>query len=397
MRLLFIHTLYSPHVGGGAELILQEHAEQLAKRGHSVGVLTTGPEPGLAAEERGGVRVFRAGIENLYWHFTQARPNPLVRAAWHWRDRYNESMRKYVREVIKTERPDVVICHNLGGWSISAWDEVTAHRLPIVQVIHDLYLVCARSNMFRSGKACEEQCAVCSVLRSRHVEASRQIAAVVGVSHYVLDRLSGFGLFRGVSQSVVHNAREIPDPGLRTGVSSDAPLRFGYIGTLDKAKGLEWLIEQFRTEGSGATMTIAGKGQIAYETRLRALADSGNIRFVGYMESREFYSSIDVCIVPSIWPDTFPGVAYEACAHHVPVIASRVGGLPEIIREGVNGILCNPKDRSSLGNAMRRVREDRALLKRFAENARQSVAEMLDIERVHSQYEALYRKVAGVS
>jgi glycosyltransferase involved in cell wall biosynthesis len=111
------------------------------------------------------------------------------------------------------------------------------------------------------------------------------------------------------------------------------------------------------------------------------------------VESRDFYSKVDVCIVPSIWPDTFPGVAYEACAHHVPVIASRVGGLPEIIRDGINGILCDPDDKDSLRKAIRKMDSDRSFMRQLASNARGSVEEMLDIERVQSQYEALYTKI----
>src|SRR3546814_9130954 len=81
-----------------------------------------------------GVRVYRANLANSYWHYTQQRPSRVARLGWHYRDRYNRDMRCHVREVIAREQPDIVVCNNLTGWSISAWDEITAAGLPIVQV-----------------------------------------------------------------------------------------------------------------------------------------------------------------------------------------------------------------------------------------------------------------------
>ena len=160
-----------------------------------VTVLATGPDAGLSMQLQDGVRVYRAGLANHYWHYTQQRPGRLARLGWHYRDRYNADMRQHVREVIQREQPEIVVSNNLTGWSISAWDEITAAGLPIVQVLHDLYLLCPKDTMFNHGKSCQRQCGLCSVFRLGHARASAQVATVIGVSRFVLERITAQGYF----------------------------------------------------------------------------------------------------------------------------------------------------------------------------------------------------------
>ena len=390
MKVLILHTLYAPHIGGGAEIVVRQLAEGLQDRGCSVAVLATGPQPGLVDDVVSGVRVYRAGLDNFYWHFTQSRPNPLLRLGWHVRDRYNRSMRRHVRKVIELERPDVVLCNNLTGWSISAWDEISAAGLPIVQVLHDLYLLCPKDTMFSKGRSCERQCGMCSALRHPHVAASAQVDAVIGVSRFVLDRLKIHGYFSRASQHVVHNCIS-PATGMLAAPRRphNGPLRFGYIGTLSANKGVGWLIEQFQALSTDATLVVAGRGKLDYEQTLREMADPSKVRLVGYQPSDRFMQEIDVLVVPSIWGEPFGLVAVEACAQHLPVIATNMGGLPEIIQDNLNGLLCSPDDPDSLGRAILKLSMDSTLRQRLAGQARNSVAAFLNTERMLDQYQSI--------
>ncbi|WP_285424429.1 glycosyltransferase family 4 protein [Pseudomonas sp. efr-133-TYG-103a] len=397
MKILFISSLYSPHVGGGAEIILQRTVEGLQQRGCQVSVLVTGPDAGLAVDSVNGVKVYRAGLHNFYWQFSAQRPGRLARLGWHLRDRYNGAMRSYVKEVINDEQPQLVVCHNLAGWSVSVWDEITAAGLPIVQVLHDMYLMCPSSNMFKRGQCCQQQCGTCQSFRKNHDARSAQVSAVVGVSQFILDKLQKRGYFSAAKNYVVHNASPYTpvhnapykqrqrDPALKK-----APLRFGYMGTLSQQKGVRWLIEQFQRLPFDATLQIAGRGQAEDEAAFKALATSPNIRFVGYQKPEAFYSQIDVAVVPSVWNEPFGMVAVEACAHSVPVIASRMGGLPEIIQDPLNGLLCSPDDPDSLGHAMLRLHQQPELLARLSGQARVSVAALLDLELMLDSYESIF-------
>jgi glycosyltransferase involved in cell wall biosynthesis len=399
MKLLFLNSLYAPHIGGGAEIVLQRTVEGLQQRGDEVCVLATGPQPGLHTSNVRGVKVYRAGLLNTYWPFSPQRPGALVRLGWHVRDRYNAAMRQYVRDVIAKEQIDVVVCHNLAGWSVAAWDEITDAGIPIVQVLHDLYLLCPGSNMFKKGTACTAPCTLCRVLRQGHAQRSTQVAAVVGVSEFLLQRVRAAGLFSRSNASVVYSATPRADAPLMAyqapQEATPAPVRFGYMGTLSEQKGLAWLIRQFNTLDFPATLDIAGRGQADYEVQLKALAgDTPRIRFVGYQSPESFYQQIDVAVVPSMWNEPFGLVAVEACAHSVPVIASCRGGLPEIIEDGVNGLLCYPEHPGSLGTAMKHMAQDAGLRQRLTDQARCSVEHLLDMERMLDAYQHIFRQAA---
>jgi glycosyltransferase involved in cell wall biosynthesis len=162
------------------------------------------------------------------------------------------------------------------------------------------------------------------------------------------------------------------------------------MGTLSDQKGVRWLIEQFQRLPFNATLQIAGRGQLDDEARLKALVTSPNISFVGYQKPEVFYNQIDVAVVPSIWNEPFGLVAVEACAHSVPVVASRMGGLPEIIQDSLNGLLCSPGDPDSLGQAMLKLHQQPELLKRLSQQARVSVAALLSVDLMLDSYESIF-------
>ncbi|WP_371231678.1 glycosyltransferase family 4 protein [Pseudomonas sp. QE6] len=390
MKLLFLNTLYAPQVGGGAELMVQAMVEGLQGRGHAVRVLSAGPEAGLQEELYNGVPVLRAGLRNLYWPFADPRPGPLRRLAWHALDRYNRGMRDVLAQVLAQNRPDVVVCHNLAGWSIAAWDAIRDAGLPIVQVLHDQYLTCPRGMRFNKGRHCQRQCGSCAFLRRSHAQASERVDTVVGVSRYQLAALVDAGYFTCSQRYVVYNcAPFIPWQEAPAEVAQHRPLRFGFIGALTPNKGVKWLIEQFQKQALDASLLIAGRGETGYVNTLKSLADPQHVHFVGYRNPCGFFAEIDVAVVPSIGPESFGLVALEACAHHLPVIVSTRGGLVEIVRDGINGLHCSPERPDSLGEALRRLAEDVPLRQRLASQARDSVASMLSVERMLDEYEAV--------
>ncbi|MFM0198503.1 glycosyltransferase family 4 protein [Paraburkholderia fungorum] len=392
MKILYICSLYDPHIGGGAEISLRNLVKGMRARGHDVAVLTTGPSAGLVVDIVDEVTIYRAGLKNTFWHHPLRRRNLLARVFWHLRDSYNASMRSYVGSVIEKERPDVVSCHNLTGWSISAWDEIKAAKVPFIQVLHDLYLVCVRSNRFRGGSVCQKTCNECRFLRKRHARASMAASAVVGVSQYILNVMRDSGYFAGVVGKTIYNARSIP----LTDVSAPThgvPVKFGYIGTLSEAKGVEWMLEEFQASKVEGTLYLAGKGDHQYEAYLKSKFASSRVVFVGYVEPRKFFKTVEVCIVPSLWPEPLGMVAAEACAYGIPVITTRQGGLPEIIKDGVNGLLCDTEDKNSLRRAIEKIATDPAVYISLAENSRVSVQSFIDPDQMLEKYEDLLRHI----
>lgn len=387
-KFLFINSLYHPNVGGGAEIIMQIQAEGLVRRGFDVTVLATSDKVGLSsAEVLNGVKIYRAGIKNFYWQYNGRPSSSLLKLGWHLRDMYNFQMKDYVTDVIEKEGITLVFCHNLSGWSVSVFDAIKSLGIPVVQVLHDQYFRCPNSNMFNGLHACKSQCAKCSVLRYIHKSASSKVDAVVGVSKFVLDSMISSGYFNDVPSYVINNARTLSISESYKVWSNPRELKFGYLGTLAKSKGIELLLEEFSNLNIESTLFVGGKGMPEYEEYLKSKYENNkSIQFLGYVKPREFYELIDISIVPSIWPDTFPGVAFESLAYSVPVIANDIGGLPEIVKHEINGILCDTNVKNSISNAMLKLFEDRDLLLKLIENSKDSVKPYLSVDRMLNEY-----------
>lgn len=392
MKILYLNSLYSPLIEGGAEISLKLIVEGMKSLGHEVAVLSLMPEKGLKKELVDGVKVYRAGLQNGYWPYSKTKKNKLARLAWHYRDQFNESMAEVVKQVLDLENPDIVSCHNLAGWSAEVWKPISEARIPIVQVLHDLYLLCPNSNMFKNEQTCENQCLSCKLLRSNHAEKSMQVSAVVGISNSILQRFMDFGYFENASKNIIYNTRTVPNPPPKAPRKSEQPMRFGYLGTLSKVKGLEWLIEEFKTLDFDASLSIAGKGDKAYEKHLKGLSPGAAIDFVGYVNSTGFLADIDVLVVPSLWEEPLGMVAIEALANHVPVIANKRGGLQETVKDGVNGLYCYDSAPNSLSAVMRQIYFEPELYNQFSQAARESVASILDADRMIAEYEAVLKK-----
>ena len=135
--------------------------------------------------------------------------------------------------------------------------------------------------------------------------------------------------------------------------------RFGYIGTIAPHKGVHVLIDAFRTlDETDVTLDVHGSltVQPAYAARLRdAAAGDARIRFHGgFPEGGQdaALAALDALVVPSVWWENSPLTALEALAAGVPVIASKTGGVPEIVPEGA-GLLVAPGDVAALREALR--------------------------------------------
>lgn len=358
MKIAFISGLYPPAVIGGAEIILQNLVEGIRAQGHEVLVLTTKEEGEVDRELVNGVPVIRVPIRNIYWHGHRERPGVVKRAIWHAVDSANFSMLSAARKILQEERPDALNVHVIEGWSAGVLEVGKSLGIPTVQVLHSRNFICPNSNMFRNGRACKTQCLSCKILRIRHRSISNSADAVVGVSQFVLDRHLSEGYFSKTKrQTAIHNARDLPtadlEPRCPKANRNKQNLIFGFIGTLNPAKGVELLIEEFLSTGiDAAELWIAGSGKPKYEADLISRYASSRVNFLGYLKPTDFFPYVDVLVVPSLTEDTLPTVVPEAFAFGLPVIASRRGGIPEMVRDGENGCLFEPNNRGELAGVM---------------------------------------------
>ena len=395
MKILFINTLYSPHIGGGAEVILKSLVEGIAERGHEVRVLTTCADDGIHTETIDGIRIIRVGIKNIYWNYKADKKPTLHRLLWHLRDIYNTGMAAIVDQILHEFQPDVVNTHNIVGFSASIWPVIRKHGIPIVQVLHDQYALCPNSNMFKGGERCEKQCTKCKIFRLPHKTLSNNVDCIVGVSDFVLKHHLYNGLFSQAKvKTAIINAKSFKSFSMPQPLSIRKNVRFGYIGGLVPAKGIELLLQTFagQSELTEISLVVAGSGSTEYVKELEKFK-SDRITFLGYSSPEFFFSNIDVLVVPSLWNDTLPTVVFESLVNGVPVLGSSRGGIPEMIEDGKNGFLFNPDTPEELAILIRKIALKPSLIDEMQVAALKSAQRFIDMNAWIDKYIELFEKM----
>ena len=393
--ILVVNVLYHPLVGGGAEITIKNLYEGLVGRGFVVNVLTF-HDKGRCEECINGVRVFREKIPNLYLplFINRKKPNIFVRRLWHLVDVYNLVSESLVRDYIDNLRPDIIISHNLPGFSPSIWEVAFNKGIPIIQVLHDLYLLCP-TNMFRNEAVCSKQCKKCHMLRLFHRQLSNRLTAVVGISNFILNKFLSHDYFNRVPiKRVIHNSRKIEL--VRNFVNqnqcrhSNKWVTFGYIGNIAPNKGVEILLKAYlKVKAKYTELLIAGSGEESYLKYLREEYSDVNIKWLGWIDPKCFFTRVDFTIVPSIWYENFPGVLIESFAYGVPVIASNIGGIPEMVVEGKNGLLFDPGNEEDLAEKLELAVGGVEYWRKRREVIRKSGRKFLDYKKWVTKWEEL--------
>ncbi|SRR5579862_44684 len=346
MRVLIISNLFPPFSLGGAEMAASSLAARLAGGGHEVCVLTSAPRPAQEESSRraDGVRIERRFFPNSYSVF-EARARPVLhKAAWHFRDHFNRHSESICRAVVEAFRPDIVNTHDLQGIGYNIVREIGRRGLPCVQTLHDLGFLCINMNMFRDGEACRRRhapCAVSSLLKGAYLSTIKTLA-FWSPSQALLERYRPHLPRHVEAVSIPLPLRFSPPPeGIEA--RSAAPVRLLYAGQFTEPKGVGFLLETLEplAEGNRFELALAGGGPLL-ERLKEKYAGKTWVSFAGRLPPEEvagFMARGDLLMIPSLWFENSPVVAYQAGQLGLPILASNVGGLPELVRDGVNGLL----------------------------------------------------------
>jgi glycosyltransferase involved in cell wall biosynthesis len=331
LRILLVNTLYPPVVVGGAEVSVSLLAESLASMGHHVATVCLNKEPHLSVDEVNGVRVYRVPLDNIYWPFGQPeKPALLDRLKWHLGDTWNRKAARRFGRILDIEKPDVVHTNNLTGFSVSLWSEANRRDIRIVHTLRDYSLTCKRSTLFKNGAACERRCPACATMTAPYLYASRLVDVVASNSRFVLDTHHRLGYFSRTPDKVIFNIADIRDSVPIARPSGD-DLVFGFIGRIEAEKGIDIVLKAVDLlPDAGWRLKIAGAGADPYVNNLKARHRTDRIEWVGFANAREFYASIDVCLISSVWPEPLPRTLIESISNGCATICSTAGGIPEI-------------------------------------------------------------------
>ncbi|HLM65884.1 MAG TPA: glycosyltransferase family 4 protein [Longimicrobium sp.] len=198
---------------------------------------------------------------------------------------------------------------------------------------------------------------------------------------------------------VIHNGIDTPALDAVAPAALGLPagaLAMGFVGRFDDRKGILDLANAWPAVAAAlpdAHLVMVGKGP--EEQRVRAmLADAPRVHWLGYRaDATAVMKALDVLAAPSHW-EGFGLVAAEALAVGTPVVAAAASSIPEIVRDGAEGLLVPPRDPSALADALVRLGRDGAMRAGMAAAGRERIRTHFSIDRMIDRYETLLRDVA---
>jgi glycosyltransferase involved in cell wall biosynthesis len=333
----------------------------------------------------------------------EQRPYPV-----HWVDRRQPKGWLHLRTAVlvrKRAAPADVV-YTTGMFGRSAAGATTARRPYVLKLTADPAFERARRRGLVGGGLEEFQGGgggvTSRLLRAARDAELRRAAHVLCPSAYLRELAVSWGV-PSERVSVLPNAApvapELPDRG-------ELQRRFGlngaslaFAGRLTAQKSLEVAVRAV-AQADGVVLAIAGEGpdQAPLERLSTELGIADRVHFLGPQPRErvlELFHAADAAILSSSW-ENFPHTVVEALALGTPVLATRTGGVAEVVRDGENGLLVEPGDADALGAAIRRYFADDELRERLRAAAAPSVADYAP-ERILSRLEDVLTRVVGRS
>jgi glycosyltransferase involved in cell wall biosynthesis len=386
-KILFICDAFWPYIGG-AEISAITILSNLSRYNLDVCVLTHKFHQTKSKETYNNMQIYR---ERLYY---PSSINPLII------DYVNRIIFYIISfliifKYIKKTKPNMIITQQL--ISIPAVMASKIFHIPVIVVIHDYWPICYNRNLIlkKNNKICINydsslskiiQCVkhdifiyskslffrnflivLYSIFMYMHTLITKEIIkkanTIITVSSYVKDLLILNG-FDSNNLHVIYNPISINNKAIKS-VAPSLPFIL-YVGRLDIEKGVQFLLHAMKIVLKKLTnirLIIVGVGNEKDNLQLLAkeLQIENNVVFLGRINN-DFLSSLyrrsQAIVVPSIWPEPFGRVVAEAIMFEKPVIATQVGGIPELIIKDT-GILVPPKNSKMIAEAILTVMTDK--------------------------------------
>jgi glycosyltransferase involved in cell wall biosynthesis len=398
-----VSDFYPPFLGG-VEVLVSSLSRELVRRGHEVAVATLSA-PGLpAGEVDDGVRVHRLRSS------TQRAGRLFASEARPWAPPAPDpGAVAGLRAVLAAERPDVVHGHD---WLARSYLPLHRRRRGpgLAMSLHYFTLSCPKKNLMHDGAPCSGpalgKCLLCA---GRHYGAAKATAVVLGQQAFSRAEAALVDLFLPVSEAtaagngltgsgrpyeVVPNfVREPGDASVHEALLAALPAEpfLLFVGDVRADKGIHVLLEAYARLADPPPLVLVGK---VWPQTPPVPAGVALLRDWPNAAVREAMRRCLALVAPSVWPEPFGIVVAEALAAGRPVVASAIGGIPEIVRDGREGLLVAAGDPAALAAALERVARDEGERERLAAGARARSATYA-ADAIVPRFEAAYARVAA--
>ncbi len=410
MRICLVNTFH--YRRGGDCTYTFDLADLLRSKGHEVVHFAMSHEENVDSEYS------EFFVDQIDFGDAFRSANPIDRFRAFKRSLHSNEVRHKFGQLLDKTQPDVVHLQNFRRHlTFSVVRAAKERDLPVVFTAHDYDPICPNSLLLARGRICTAckgkhfykaalvRCKENSLAGSlaialegtftRLLKYYDLIDIIITPSAFARDRLVDCG-FNPDRVRVVHNFIE---------TSSYAPHYGGdgviYFGRLVVEKGLDRLVRMAQGMPDVRIM-LAGDGP--ERKRLEALSeelgvksDTGNVEFLGYVDRGHLHRIVSktMCVaMPSIWYENFPYTVLEAFALGKPVVASDIGGLPEMVADGETGLLFEPGSVRGLDGAIRYLQENPGRAEEMGRKARQRVEREFDGETHYGRIMEIYRSLA---
>jgi len=331
-----------------------------------------------------------------------------------FRSKYQDiRMAKIFERYLDEIAPDIVHIGHLSHLTIEIVNIIHNKNIPIIFTLHDFWMMCVRGQLIRDDYSlCEgpsiKKCKECNMKYfTSEVEAeveikdwlkavsemNQKIDLFIAPSQFLRSKYMEYGI---PAEKIIHldYGFNIEAINSETKTVSDK-IRFGYLGRVIPVKGIAQLFDSFNElDHSLAELNIYGESPNSVKY-LKERCSNSAIHFKGaynYKDISKILSEIDVLVVPSIWYENSPLVIHEAFIAKIPIIASNIGGITELITHKKNGLLVEPGNVADLVEKMNLFINNPKLIEKYSQETyvRSIKEDVEEIEKLY--YELLSRK-----
>jgi glycosyltransferase involved in cell wall biosynthesis len=366
MKICLISAYFTPLEIGGAETAARRLAENFVARGWEVVVLTTWNRDETVVLPS-GIKVCRICTGATF--FKNGRERVSVPRRWLWRLQsiFNFTVYRKTRRILEQEGPQLVNVHNFAPFSPAVFAAARSLKLPVVFIAHDYFPLCRHYSFEKNGRPCRGHCPACR-LWGRWNRRYLRNAPIIYLSDY--SRSIYRRRLKASAEAVMANPVDLSDERITAIRGEKESYRRGqrppaitwlFLGRLDPLKGIRTVMRGWEMlDGVGIKLRIAGDGPLAGEV-LAWAAQRPEVEYLGVISGAKKHEELivaDGLLLPSRPTDVSPLVAAEALGYGIPVLGSDAGAIPELIRPGVTGWLCDSSDAGAFSRCIAEISRD---------------------------------------
>ncbi len=372
MKICIISPLYDPSSLGGRERYIATLVSELTKN-YEVVVLTTKSFVDEQNKEKFKEKIIELNPKNIGTPFEMlTEPSTEItfkKLLLHLFYIWNLAIYFQIKKALISEKPDLVFINGIRGISSSVFTAIEKLKLPHIYMMHDFELISRWSGLYRSGKIIKKFNFLDNLYLNYMRKKTSKLPTVISPSKFLMDYHLQNKFFKHSKQFVVPNGAILKDDSkIREGSAKE----FLFLGQVVEHKGPQIAVEAIKKiKSQDIKLHVIGRG--SYLAKLKKIAgDDNRIIIHGFVKDEDLLEIFDKCsyaIFPSIWYENYPLVIFEVMSKGIPVIASDIGGIPEMVQENFNGFLFPPGNVDSLTEIIRKVIDDKNILLPLSKNS----------------------------